>query len=91
MKNSKLINQVIQYSKISLYITFSGFVTALLVSYPYAEYFSLGMQVTAHILTIIFAAIFKVAVVLIMAATKELRTVTSLDYARIDLCCSPKY
>jgi hypothetical protein len=91
MKNNQLINKVIKFSKLSLLITFTGFVTTLLVSYPYAEYFSLGIQVMAHILTIIFAAVFKIAVVLIMAASKEMRAINSLDYERTGLCCSPKY
>jgi hypothetical protein len=82
MNNIKLINKVTLVSKLTLLISFTGFVATLLMSYQYAEYFSLILQVMAHILTIVFAAIFKVAVVVLMAATKELHAVNSDSYER---------
>jgi len=82
MNNIKLINKVTIVSKLTLLVSFTGFVATLLMSYQYAEYFSLILQVMAHILTIVFAAIFKVAVVVLMAATKELRAVSSVDDER---------
>jgi hypothetical protein len=82
MNNIKLINKVTLVSKLTLLISFAGFVATLLMSYQYAEYFSLILQVMAHILTIVFAAIFKVAVVVLMAATKELRAANSDSYER---------
>lgn len=65
------VNKVIFYSKLLMTGSFLGFVACLLISYPYAQYFSIPLQVTAHIFTILFAAIFKVAVVSLMAAKKE--------------------
>jgi hypothetical protein len=82
MNNIKLINKVTLVSKLTLLISFAGFVATLLMSYQYAEYFSLMLQVMAHILTIVFAAIFKVAVVVLMAATKELRAANLDSYER---------
>jgi hypothetical protein len=39
-------------------------IASILISYPYAEYFSMSMQISAHISTIIVAAILKVSYVL---------------------------
>jgi len=91
MKNNKWINKVITVSKLTLIVSLTGFVITLLISYPYADHFSLSVQVMTHIMTIIFAAIIKVAIVVLMAATKELCEMTSLDDERTDLCYNPKF
>lgn len=39
-------------------------VVSILISYPYAEYFSIQVQISAHIGTIVVAAILKVSYVL---------------------------
>lgn len=72
--NIRVVNKVIHYSRCILVISFAAFITCLLISYPYAESFSIPVQVAAHILTIVFAGSFKVAVVALMAATKELKS-----------------
>ncbi|GAA5132583.1 hypothetical protein [Thalassotalea piscium] len=72
LKPMPLLNQVIHYGRYLLIFSFIGFISCLLISYPYAEYFSIGVQVSAHILTIVLAGIFKLTVVALMAATKEL-------------------
>jgi hypothetical protein len=72
------LNKVIFYSKSLMAGSFLVFAGCLLISYPYAQYFSLPLQVSAHIFTIIFAAIFKVAVVSLMAAKKELLSCSAI-------------
>jgi hypothetical protein len=39
-------------------------IVSILISYPYAEYFSMQVQISAHISTIVVAAILKVSYVL---------------------------
>lgn len=73
--NKALVDKVIYYSRITLLLSAVLLVTCLLISYPFAEDFSLPVQIGAHILTIVFAGAFKVAVVALMAASKELRTI----------------
>jgi hypothetical protein len=74
LKSIHVVHKVIQYSRYILALSFAAFIVCLLISYPYAEQFSIPMQVGSHILTIVFAGSFKVAVVALMAATKELKT-----------------
>jgi hypothetical protein len=69
----KIVNKVMSVSRYTLVISFTLLITCLLISYPYAEQFSLPAQISAHILTIVFAGTFKVAVVVLMAASKELK------------------
>jgi len=66
-----LINKVIFYSKLLMAFTLCSFFVCLLITFPFASYFSIPLQVSAHIFTIICAAIFKVSVVSLMAANKE--------------------
>jgi hypothetical protein len=75
-KNYRAANKVIYVSRYLLWFSLLAVVACLLVSYPYAELFSIEVQVSAHIFTIIFAGSFKVAVVALMAASKELKTIT---------------
>lgn len=71
--------------------SFVSFVVCLLISYPFAEQFSLLIQVLAHILTIVFAGLFKVAVVSLMAVSKEQRVVNSQNDSEVALCYNLKY
>ena len=41
----------------------SLFISCLLISYPFAEYFSMTQQIAAHIGTMVFPALFKVGYV----------------------------
>ena len=71
-KKIDFINNVINFSRYALVISLLAFISCILISYPYAEHFSMPVQIGGHILTIIFAGVFKVSVVALMAATKEL-------------------
>ncbi|MCF6459362.1 hypothetical protein [Pseudoalteromonas sp. MMG024] len=42
----------------------SLFMGCLLISYPFAEYFSIGQQIAAHIGTMVFPALFKIGYVI---------------------------
>ena len=70
-KQQQIISKVIRYSRCVLGFSLIAFVCCLLISYPYADQFSILVQVSAHILTIVFAGCFKIAVIALMAATKE--------------------
>ncbi|GLT18592.1 hypothetical protein GCM10007938_23710 [Vibrio zhanjiangensis] len=50
-------------SNIGLTITFLALVASIIIAYPYADAFSLKVQVAAHISTIIIAAFLKVSYV----------------------------
>ncbi|AIU66571.1 hypothetical protein ABF162_05815 [Vibrio coralliilyticus] len=50
-------------SNIGLVITFLALVVSVLISYPYANAFSLNAQIAAHISTIVIAAFLKVSYV----------------------------
>ena len=76
------MNKVINYSRYVLMLSLIGFITCFLISYPYAEHFIIGVQVGAHILTIVFAGVFKVAVVALMAANKELKALDTQSIVR---------
>jgi len=86
-KKTQLVNKVIHYSRYILALSFAAFIACLLISYPYAESFSIPVQVGAHILTIVFAGSFKVAVVALMAANKELKTLNAPVSNEDNLCC----
>jgi hypothetical protein len=73
-KQKQTINNVIYISRYALAFSFLAFTGCVLISYPFADSFSIPVQVGAHILTIVFAGSFKVAVVALMAATKELNS-----------------
>lgn len=74
-KKFQLINKVKLISHYLLIASLLATIACLLISYPYAEQFSMPIQVAAHILTIIFAGSFKVAVVALMAASAELKSI----------------
>ncbi|GEK10321.1 hypothetical protein EAG18_14235 [Pseudoalteromonas sp. J010] len=57
------MSHLLKYSNIVILISFIAFLLSLQISYINAEHFSLNSQITAHISTIIFAAIIKVAYV----------------------------
>lgn len=86
----KLPDKLINYSQLTLLLSFIGFTLCLLITYLWEQYFSLNQQILAHIFTIIFAAIFKVAVVLLMAASKE-KAVNKFALNKEGLCYSPKF
>lgn len=48
----------------ALCVSAVSFAITILISYPYASYFSLPIQILAHISTILLAAIFKVSYVM---------------------------
>lgn len=75
-KKINLINSIIANSKIVIGISFVALIACILISYPYAEHFSMPVQIGAHISTILLAGVFKVAIVGLMAATKELQNLT---------------
>ncbi|MCM5506959.1 hypothetical protein [Vibrio sp. SCSIO 43169] len=50
-------------SNIGLVVTFLALVVSVLISYPYANAFSLNAQIAAHISTIVIAAFLKVSYV----------------------------
>ncbi|EEX31371.1 MULTISPECIES: hypothetical protein [Vibrio] len=50
-------------SNIGLVVTFLALVVSVLISYPYANSFSLNAQIAAHISTIVIAAFLKVSYV----------------------------
>ncbi|NOH79597.1 hypothetical protein F0231_07550 [Vibrio sp. RE86] len=56
--------QLLTFSNSALVITAIAFVVSVLVSYPFADQFTLNQQVAAHISTILIAAFLKVSYVL---------------------------
>jgi len=89
MKND-LFNKLMGYSQLVMAITFIGFIGCLLISYGWDDHFSINLQILAHILTIVFAGLFKIAVVVFMAAKKE-QSIQSLALNTEALCYSPKF
>lgn len=89
MKNLTFTKKIISYSKWIIALSFAGFIVSILVSYPYAASFSIPVQILAHISTIIFAGCFKVAVVALMAASKEQRV--QINNREEQLCFNLKY
>ena len=90
MINRQLIQRIILASKWAMSVTFVGFILCLLISYPYAEQFTMSVQISAHILTIVFAGIFKAAAVALMAASKELTKFQSDCCLGEFACCNLK-
>ncbi|WP_286262186.1 hypothetical protein [Thalassotalea atypica] len=86
----RMANKVKQVSYYLLVFSFLATAACLLISYPYAELFSIPIQVAAHILTIVFAGSFKIAVVALMAVTSELKTITANTNSASNLCCPTK-
>ncbi|CAK4067689.1 MULTISPECIES: hypothetical protein [Vibrio] len=58
--NFKLLLNV---SNVVLLVTTLAMLLSVLISYPYAEYFSLPIQIAAHISTIVIAAFLKISYV----------------------------
>lgn len=54
---------LLNVSNIALVVTTLAMLLSVLVSYPYADYFSLPAQIAAHISTIVIAAFLKVSYV----------------------------
>ncbi|MFM2589753.1 hypothetical protein [Vibrio sp. TBV020] len=59
----KNFKQLLSYSNIALIVTMLALIVSVLISYPYADSFSLYQQVAAHISTIVIAALLKVSYV----------------------------
>lgn len=77
MKTSReFINKVMSVSRYVLVVSLVAVFVCILISYPYADQFGIPVQISAHILTIVFAGTFKVSVVALMAAGKELKVAT---------------
>ena len=74
----KNFTRLIQGAKCMMLVSFIGFLATILVTYPYAAYFSISAQITAHILTIVLAGLFKLACVVLMAGMHE-RGIRQLD------------
>ncbi len=92
MKND-LFNKLMAFSQLVMatsFIGFIGFIVCLLISYLWDDHFSINLQILAHILTIAFAGLFKIAVVVFMAAKKE-QSIQNLALNTEVLCCSRKF
>ena len=59
----KRFQLLLKASNIALALTLVALVISVLISYPYAEQFSLASQIAAHISTIVIAAFLKVSYV----------------------------
>lgn len=86
-----LVNKVIFYSKLLMIGTFVGFVACLLITYSFAEHFSITVQIVGHIFTIVFAGIFKVSLVALMAAKREVSSLSSSFNPRTEPCYNLKF
>lgn len=56
--------QLLTFANSALVITLIAFIVSVLISYPFADQFTLNQQVAAHISTILIAAFLKVSYVL---------------------------
>ncbi|KAA1149896.1 hypothetical protein EU510_18975 [Pseudoalteromonas sp. FUC4] len=61
---SSLYETVLFAANTALAVSLVCITVSILISYPFAEYFSMAVQVSAHIGTIVIAAILKVSYVL---------------------------
>ena len=61
---SSLYETVLFAANTALAVSLVCITASILISYPFAEYFSIAVQVSAHIGTIVIAAILKVSYVL---------------------------
>ena len=61
---SSLYETVLFAANTALAVSLVCITASILISYPFAEYFSMAVQVSAHIGTIVIAAILKVSYVL---------------------------
>ena len=64
VNSNSLYYRVLSHANKMLCISLLGVLITLLISYPYAGYFSIPVQIFAHISTIVLAAIIKVSYVL---------------------------
>jgi len=60
----KTFSLLLSYSNVALLVTTLALIVSVLISYPYADSFSLQQQIAAHISTIVIAAFLKVSYVL---------------------------
>ncbi|CAM3072628.1 hypothetical protein [Pseudoalteromonas distincta] len=64
IQSSSLYETVLFAANTALLVSLVCISASILISYPFAEYFSMAVQVSAHISTIVIAAILKVSYVL---------------------------
>lgn len=64
VESNSLYYRVLSHANKMLCISVLGVLITLLISYPYAGYFSIPVQIFTHISTIVLAAIVKVSYVL---------------------------
>ncbi|WP_159654630.1 hypothetical protein [Vibrio atypicus] len=62
-QNDNIFLRLLKFSNVALVVTFCAMVVSVLISYPYADLFSLPTQIFAHISTIVIAAFLKVSYV----------------------------
>ncbi|MCZ4294655.1 hypothetical protein [Vibrio sinaloensis] len=55
--------KLLTFSNVALTLTFVALILSVLISYPYADHFTLSEQIAAHISTIVIAALLKVSYV----------------------------
>ncbi len=72
--HNKQYSNLIYFGQLMMLLSLVCFSACLLVTYHWDDHFSINEQIFAHILTIICAGIFKVAVVTVMAAKNEQST-----------------
>lgn len=60
----KNFSMLLSFSNVALVVTALAMIVSVLISYPYADAFSLPQQIAAHISTIVIAAFLKVSYVL---------------------------
>jgi hypothetical protein len=70
--NKTLAKKVLFYANAALLLTFVAMIGSIMISYPYADHFSLGVQMTAHVSILIIAGLLKVSYVVRCCAQHEL-------------------
>lgn len=61
--SGKFFSSLLKFANLALLATVIAMVVSVLISYPYADHFSLAQQVAAHISTIVISALLKVSYV----------------------------
>lgn len=66
------MERLLRAANTSLALSILAMAVSVLVAYPYAEHFSMAIQITAHMVVIIFALVLKVSYVARLVALKDL-------------------
>jgi hypothetical protein len=69
--NQQVFEKVTTIGLIVMICSISIFTSTLLISFPFAEHFSIMQQALAHIMTIVFAGVFKVGYVVFAIGRHE--------------------